>query len=160
MLSWYYSSWPDIHATWLNLPLVMLGLSPIYCMGQKLVGHYTTIVSRGWAGWLVPMCLHFAFYLLSGGFSHRKCNDLLLLESNTYFRHSAWLDNCVVRHDTTVRPLPSFILHFPAYWASCYISANLSSSGLIAFRIWLSNRRFKPNGAAVSCQAHSTLPHD
>jgi len=109
---------------------------------------------------MCPLCFHSAPCLCDDdGFSNRKCNNIPNLASNTYLRRRKWLDNCVIRNDATVRLLSDFepILSL----TGLIFSANLSSTSLIALRIWISSRRLnlKSSRMPVSCEAYSALLH-
>jgi hypothetical protein len=144
---------------------LILGLSLIYCMGPQLVDHYTTIVLHSRPRRLVPfpmcpMCFHFAPRLCDDGFSNGKCNNIPSLASNTYLRCRKWLDNCVIRNDATVCLLSEFEPMLSLTGLIC--SANLSSTSLIALRIWITSRRLKLQSSRmpVSREAYSTLLYD
>ena len=106
---------------------------------------------------MCPLCFHSAPCLCDDGFSNRKCNNIPNLASNTYLRRRKWLDNCVIRNDATVRLLSDFEPMLSL--TGLIFSANLSSTSLIALRIWISSRRLNLQSSRmpVSCEAYSAL---
>lgn len=109
---------------------------------------------------MCPLCFYSAPCLCDDdGFSNWKCNNIPILDSNTYLRRDKWLDNRGILHDATVRLLTDFE---PMLFLTGILSANLSSTSLIALRIWISSRRLRRRSFSmpVSCEVYSTLRRD